>query len=174
MSSASLENQFDIKKYKGTWYQFAATPMWFYRRGSYNVMAKYEETSDSNTLSVLNTMTVKGKEETIEGTLTATSTPLHYKVRLNRAFFFFPVTADYVIKAIVTNPQGDYMYAVVGGKEGSKYCFVLSRNQQVSCADQLYLRELICKLGYSWNDLEFTAQICEEVKANNIMSTRNK
>lgn len=171
MSATSLENQFDIKKYMGVWYQFASTPMWFYPNGAHNIMANYELEEVSGNVKLKNTMTVHGKKKSITGKVTKTETPLAFKVRFDEMLLSL-MSQDYVIKAIVTNETGDYVYAVVGGKDVGKGYYILSRTQSVNVPDQVYLNKLICQLGYSWNDLVFTPQI-HESEVDPITSLKN-
>ena len=150
-------DSFDLEKYLGSWYQFAATHQSYQPSGSYNVQANYERVGDR--VRVVNMLSFHGKTKRVQGTLFSNSTnPRKFRIHLEKVILWWGVTADYVVKEVLTR-NGEYQFALVGNNDEDIF-YLLSRTKVVGCEDQARLREVVEQAGYHWDRLEFTAQIC--------------
>ena len=151
-------NTFELSKYLGLWYQFASTPNNFEPSDSYNTTAEYTLDPITNKVLVYNKLMSNGKVKDIRGELIPTDNNTEFQVKLYNVFLWFSVKAPYNILAVLADANGEYTSAIVGGK---KYIFILTREKHIDCTTQAKLKYLIKQLGYNWDSLIFSPQICE-------------
>ena len=109
----------DINKYIGRWFEIAKTPNSF-EDNLTDVRAEYI-LNDDNTIKIVNTGYLNGKEKQIIGKAILTD-----KDDLLKVSFFPNVYTDYKILAI----SDDYSYALVGGNDNNLW--MLGRRKIIS------------------------------------------
>jgi lipocalin len=148
-------NELVVDKYLKQWYQFASNPHFYEPGGSYDIRALYQRDAAGNII-VTNTLRYRGKSKTVRGQLLTTGTPGRFKVRLERAFLWFAITAPYNVEVVYADEQGEYVAAIVEG--GGSY-YALSATPEVPCELQ---QKILAYLGPKRTvHLNFTAQTCQ-------------
>ena len=149
-------DEIELERYLGVWYQFASTPQSYEPRGSYNITATYARDGNGK-VTILNELRYRGRTRAITGELIPTNTNGVFKVRLDRVFLWFSITAPYIVDWVIVDDKGDYVVAIVVNNDNNLY--VLSRDKVLSCELQDMVR---IRLGEKyWQKLDFTPQLCE-------------
>ncbi len=117
LNNTTVEN-FDVKRYMGTWYELARYDHRF-ERDMDNCMAFY--TLKDGKVTVANRGIKNGKSKVTTGTAKLTDTP-----GLLRVSFFWPFYSDYRVMMLAS----DYSYALVGSGN-AKYLWILSRTPKL-------------------------------------------
>ena len=129
----------DVQRYLGTWYQQALIPNRFQSLCVSNTRATYA--MDGKDLSVLNRCTgAGGKSEVATGVAKIVEGSNNAKLRVS---FFRPFYGDYWVLAL----DPDYQWALVGDPS-RQYCWVLSRNAQLSDITFAQILDRAAVLGY--------------------------
>jgi len=160
-----MSTTFTLDRYLGRWYQYASTAHWYEPRDAHNIAADYTR-RDDGVIAVRNTLSSRGKQRTIDGTLTSTATPQLFRVRLEKAVLGFAITANYAVRAVLPVTEEDttepYSFAIVDSRldraTGSFY--VLSRTQVPTCEQQALLRKLLVSLGYDLSRIKYGTHVC--------------
>ncbi|NDC82106.1 hypothetical protein EB093_00370 [bacterium] len=136
--------QVDIKRYLGTWYEFARLPNAFEAPAAEQITATYSLNPDG-TLRVDNQCTVRGKKQRVIGVARIDDPKTNAK--LGVSFFeilgFRPVWGDYWILGLGT----DYRYSVVGDRS-RKFAWILSRTPKLSESDAAEALKILKTNGF--------------------------
>ena len=146
MKKKIKENEnFDIDKYVGKWYEIATIPARF-QRNCEKTQAIYTKKDDY--IEVHNSCynTKKNKTTDIKGKAFTTD-----EDRLLKVQFFWPFRANYKIEFIDNN----YEYAIVGSKS-DKYGWILSRNNEISDEKYDHLMHLANEKGLNVEKMKKT------------------
>jgi apolipoprotein D and lipocalin family protein len=141
----STEENVNLNKYMGNWYEIARLPN-FFQNGCKNSKAKYKVLDDEY-ISVENScyknnVLVIAKAKAWK----ASNDSSRLKVR-----FFWPFTGDYWILYV----SKDYQYAVVG-EPSRDYLWFLSRTNKPISTEQLeIMKKVALENGYNISDLVF-------------------
>lgn len=131
----------DINKYIGRWFEIAKTPNSF-EDNLTDVRAEYI-LNDDNTIKIVNTGYLNGKEKQIIGKAILTD-----KDDLLKVSFFPNVYTDYKILAI----SDDYSYALVGGNDNNLW--MLGRRKIISTLYFEWFLDVAIKNGYDVSQLK--------------------
>ncbi|HSP06020.1 MAG TPA: lipocalin family protein [Acidobacteriota bacterium] len=130
----------DLKRYTGKWYEIARLPNRFQKDCAAAVTATYTLLPDGK-IGVLNQcLDASGKEKSAKGKAKVADKATNAKLRVT---FFWPFYGDYWILDL----GPDYEYAVVGEPK-RRYCWILSRTQQMEESLYTELLARIAKQGY--------------------------
>ena len=142
-------NDFDLRRYMGTWYEIARNPHRF-EKGLSHVSATYTLNSNG-TVSVLNRgVRENGSESLIKG-VAMTCPPLgsgELKVSFFRPFYgayrVIWISPEYRL-AIVTSSTRDYLW-------------ILSRNREIASHERDFVLKLLKEYGFSIDRLQWIDQ----------------
>lgn len=138
MSLLDPIEDFQIEKFLGTWYHVAQDRI---RPGTYNVVSTFTHQTETET-AVKTVSVCRGVEKTTETTITATGDPVFFKYPQRKAFGFFYLPSEFVIKGIVVDAKGNYTHAVVGRLDTQDYK-ILARNPDVSCTGKVLIDQIL-------------------------------
>lgn len=134
---------FVLEKYTGIWYRAASIPLWFELLELKNVRidcALVPGSADKLTTKV--TLNHKGDQKQLRGSLVRGGDPFEFRLSLEKVLFFINLSADYNIKAIVVDPQGNYVLAVIANNQ--RGLAILSRDTMLP----FDVKPLVTSLGY--------------------------
>lgn len=126
-------DEVDLERYDGLWYEIAKTPNLF-EIGCTCTTATYSQLSET-TIGVLNgcnRVRPQGPLSLIRGIASVANPEEPGKLRL--VFEEVPFPSDYWIVDLVENPadpEGDYLYAAVGGPDRD-FIFIISRKPNLT------------------------------------------
>ena len=150
---------FDLNRYTGKWYQFAATPMWYEPNGAHSISATYTLRQDG-ALDVFNELKYFGKSKSVEGIAIPTDKSNELRVVFKNNLFSILSSLNFKPNYVIDGILGNYEVAIVGSPH-RQYCYILTRKQNLTCEEQERVKKFIKKLGYKWDTLRFTPNICD-------------
>lgn len=166
------QEDFDINKYLGTWYEIARLPNYFERNCVCNAKAEYSLVKDQeNTFTVQNSC--KRENNTNHSVLgLATYDPIH-QAKLSVTFVptwlrWLPFVwgSLWVYLAVLDENKQEYQYAVAGSPTKS-LAWILSRDPQFSKTDEYSICiDKLSELGYSTNDIILCPQNSSSIYDN--------
>ena len=126
LNTKTVEN-FDLKRYLGTWHQIATIPSWF-QLNLTNVKAEYSTRKDG-LINVKNSGI--GKLSGFKSSLKGTARVVNPEIPATLKVKFFLNEGDYFVLEL----DEDYQWAMVGGSDKDSL-WILSRNRNLS--DEIY------------------------------------
>lgn len=159
-TSLPTQENVDLAKYAGIWYEQALLPNRFQKKCVADVSAEYSPL-DANRLQVINQCrTADGNLSVAEGVarLNGSITPLNPAVLQVR---FAPARLSWLPMVWgnywVIKVAGEYQYSLVGSPD-RKYLWVLSRDKQADTTVVNELLEYAGSLGFAIDEVQYTKQ----------------
>lgn len=148
----------DLSRYRGTWYEIAAIPMFFQRNCVGSTKAEYTLLKDG-TVRVLNSCQTKsGKRIQAEGRARVVDSKTKARLQVTFAhwgdWWWYGVSGDYWVIAL---DEENYQYAVVGHPKRT-YGWILSRAEAMAPATLESLSQMLVQQGYDPCRFQLTPQ----------------
>lgn len=123
-----LDQEVDLDKYDGKWYEIARLPTSF-QKDSYDVTAEYtQKKTECGKLTHIEVTNIAKRRDGSENKIVGTATPSNDKKSRLDVTFFWPFAGGYNIIELGPEREGKYSYSVVSSDDKSMM-WILSRNQ---------------------------------------------